>query len=67
MIDTLEHVWLRDFSVRGSQTAGDLIAVAGKNKRKDWYIRIARWMLVVAAVTGVLWLSTLCPVPSSSP
>jgi hypothetical protein len=38
-----------------SQTAGDLIAVAGKNKRKDWHIRIARWMLVVAAVTGVLW------------
>jgi hypothetical protein len=40
------------------QTAGDLIAVFGENKRKDWYIRIARWMLVVAAVTGVLWLFT---------
>jgi fatty acid desaturase len=38
-----------------SQTAGDIFAVAGKNKRKDWHIRIARWMLVVAAVTGVLW------------
>lgn len=38
-----------------SQTAGDLIAVVGKNKRNDRYIRIARWMLVVAAVTGVLW------------
>jgi hypothetical protein len=41
-----------------SQTAGDLIAVFGENKRNDWYIWIARGMLLVAAVTIPLWLFT---------
>jgi hypothetical protein len=41
-----------------SQTVGDLIAVVGKNQRNDWYIWIARGMLLVAAVTIPLWLFT---------
>ena len=40
------------------QTAGDLIAVVGKNKRNDWYIRIARWMLVVGVGSVLLWRFT---------
>jgi hypothetical protein len=36
------------------QTARDLIPV-GKDKRKDWHIRIARWMLVVGFGAALLW------------
>jgi hypothetical protein len=37
------------------QTAGDLFAVFGENRRNDRYIWIARLMLVVSVVTIPLW------------